>query len=88
MAILPGLNVERKGHRAFFHGSWHRGTYTNFIPAKEEIVPTADSIDAFIMRGWTPSSPFIYKSTKITAFGGCFAEHIRAHHQFPACAGI
>src|ERR1700730_3218829 len=76
MATLQNLNTERNGHKATFHGSWYRGPHTNFIPAKAELQQTPDSVDQFIMRGWAPQSPFVDKSTKITAFGSCFAEHI------------
>jgi hypothetical protein len=72
------LNIEsaRNGHRAIFHGSWYRGPHTNFIPAKAEIEPTSASVDQFIMHGWSPKSPFIGKSTPITAIGSCFADNI------------
>ena len=76
MTKLTNITSERNGHRAIFHGSWYRGPHTNFIPAKAEIEPTGASVDRFIMHGWSPTSPFIGKSTPITAIGSCFADNI------------
>ena len=76
MAVLPHLVSDRNGHQTVFNGSWYRGPHTNFIPAKAETQATEDSVDQFIMRGWGPESPFVNKSTRITAFGSCFAQYI------------
>jgi len=79
---LADITMDRDGHRATFHGSWYRGPHTNFIPAKAELRPSAEAVDRFVMHGWIPARPFIEKSTQITAFGSCFAEHISAYlHQ-------
>jgi GSCFA family protein len=76
MTRLPDIIIERDGHTAKFHGSWYRGPHTNFIPAKAEIAPSAESVDRYIMHGWSPAQPFIGKATPITAFGSCFAVYI------------
>jgi len=76
MTRLPDIIFERDGHKAKFHGSWYRGQHTNFIPTKAEIEPSAESVDRYIMHGWSPARPFIDKATPITAFGSCFAVYI------------
>jgi len=57
---------------------WFRGDSCNFIPSlvnlKEE-----DAINKYILKGWTPVSPIIAASSYVTAFGSCFAQHIRKY---------
>jgi len=75
MADVPDLIVRRDGHVARFHGSWYRGPHTNFIPSKAEL-RAPDAVDRYILHGWVPDAPFITKSSRITAFGSCFAQHL------------
>ena len=75
MGDVPSLIVRRDGHVARFHGSWYRGPHTNFIPSKAQLVE-AGAVDRYILHGWTPESPFIRKTSRITAFGSCFAQHL------------
>src|SRR5436190_10011569 len=72
---IPDILFRRGIHETTFHGSWFRGSHTFFLPAKAEL-QDADAVDKFILHGWLPKSPFIKKTTPITAFGSCFAAHI------------
>jgi hypothetical protein len=72
----PGrIIVERRGRRAKFHDSWYRGEHTHFIPSKADL-RDEDALETHILEGWAPGSPFIDKSSAITAFGSCFAANI------------
>ena len=55
--------------------TWFRGDNCNFNPSKINMLDS-DSIKNNILKGWLPDGPQISASTKITAFGSCFAEHI------------
>jgi hypothetical protein len=76
MANLEQIIHNRNGHSAVFNGSWYRGPHTNFIASKAEIALSPEGVDQWIMQGWSPSTPFISRDTRITAFGSCFAGHI------------
>jgi hypothetical protein len=72
----PGsMIVERRGRKDKFNDSWYRGEHTHFIASKADL-RQEDALEAFILQGWAPASPFIDKSTAITAFGSCFAANI------------
>jgi len=75
MGDVPSLIVRRDGHVARFHGSWYRGPHTNFIPSKAQLREPG-AVDRYILNGWTPEAPFIDKTSRITAFGSCFAQHL------------
>jgi hypothetical protein len=65
---------------AIFNGSWYRGENTNFIPSIPDIrgAGISDAVDRYILDGWLPDAPFIDKSTRILAFGSCFAANLTA----------
>jgi hypothetical protein len=75
MGDVPSLTVRRDGYVARFHGSWYRGPHTNFIPSKAQLRDPG-AVDRYILHGWTPEAPFIDKTSRITAFGSCFAQHL------------
>lgn len=72
---LPTLKVVRDGSESKFHGSWYRGTSTNFMPSKADL-EVSDAIDRYVLPGWVPERPFIERSSMITSFGSCFAVHV------------
>jgi hypothetical protein len=78
MPSLPPVEITRSGRTAKFHGSWYRGSSTNFIPSKPEL-SAPDGIDRFVLPGWTPNAPVIGKDSAVLAFGSCFAAHISDH---------
>ena len=75
MPSLPPVEITRSGRTAKFHGSWYRGSSTNFIPSKPEL-SAPDGVERFVLPGWTPSAPVIDKSTAVLAFGSCFAARV------------
>jgi GSCFA family len=75
MTSLPQIPSQRGGHEAEFHGTWYRGPHTNFLPSKAEL-QEPNAVEKFVLPGWLPESPFIDKTTPITAFGSCFAANI------------
>ena len=75
MPSLPPVEITRSGRTAKFHGSWYRGSSTNFIPSKPEL-SAPDGVERFVLPGWTPSAPVIDKSSAVLAFGSCFAAHV------------
>jgi hypothetical protein len=58
--------------------SFFRGENCNFNPYKKDF-ENADFLESFLLKGWLPEKPFITKSTKITAFGSCFATHLTTY---------
>jgi hypothetical protein len=72
---LPVLRVDRGGRTAEFHGTWYRGSTTNFIPSKADL-RDPDAVDRFVLHGWAPSAPLITRAQRILAFGSCFATHV------------
>ncbi len=58
--------------------SFFRGEDCNFNPyGQDHCVP--DFAQRFLLHGWLPDGPFINATTKVTAFGSCFAENISNH---------
>lgn len=55
--------------------SFFRGDNTNFYPSLAS-AKRKNGVLKFVMQGWTPQEPFIDESTKIVAFGSCFADNI------------
>lgn len=55
--------------------SFFRGDDCNFNPYKKDF-ETDQFLETFLMKGWLPDKPFINRSTRITAFGSCFAAHL------------
>lgn len=58
--------------------SFFRGEHCNFNPYREDRA-NPDFIENYLGKGWIPSHPLIDRSTRITAFGSCFAENISAY---------
>ncbi|MEM9247214.1 MAG: GSCFA domain-containing protein [Pseudomonadota bacterium] len=57
------------------HHTWYRGPHTNRAPNQAAmLVPSA--VADHVVQGWGPGAPAIDRSTKITAFGSCFAANI------------
>lgn len=55
---------------------WYRGEHTNFYPEKSNLKEN-NAVFEYLLKGYVPDSPFIKKSEMVTAFGSCFAEHMR-----------
>jgi hypothetical protein len=58
--------------------SFYRGENCNFNPYGKDHASPAFCRD-FILRGHLPESKIISRSTKVTAFGSCFALHVSRH---------
>ena len=78
-----GMQFDPEGHRAVTLSSdvprasysWFRGENTNFNPTVAALSEPG-AVEKFVLKGWTPSTPMIGPSTKIVAFGSCFAANI------------
>jgi hypothetical protein len=57
------------------HSDWFRGPAAKRGPTMEQMVPHTAVAD-FVTAGWEPEAPCIDKTTRITAFGSCFAANI------------
>lgn len=55
--------------------SWYRRMSRDLMPNKERLAEE-NAVDTYILKGWLPSAPFITQSTKLIAFGSCFAREI------------
>lgn len=55
--------------------TWFRGEKTNFLPNMREL-ESINAAEKSVLHGWLPGTPMIDPSTKITAFGSCFAANI------------
>ncbi|WP_159453165.1 GSCFA domain-containing protein [Pseudooctadecabacter jejudonensis] len=60
------------------HVSWYRGEHTNILPQRHQLY-SADEVKTAVLHGLKPAAPVIDKSTRITAFGSCFAANISNH---------
>lgn len=58
--------------------SFFRGENCNLNPYKKDF-EDQNFLRDFLLKGWMTAKPFITKSTKITAFGSCFATHLTAY---------
>jgi len=71
-ASPPGEEKKRMG------SSFFRGENCNFNPyGKDHCKP--DFAVHFVLKGWLPENPIINETTKVTAFGSCFAQNISEH---------
>jgi hypothetical protein len=75
MSSLPPVELTRSGTTTKFHGSWYRGSSTNFGPHKGELA-SPDAVERFVLAGWAPREPVIRRDSAVLAFGSCFAAHI------------
>lgn len=58
--------------------SFYRGPNCNFSPYQGDFV-RRHFLETYLLKGLAPSERPIKKTTKITAFGSCFASHIAEH---------
>jgi hypothetical protein len=58
--------------------SFYRGEHCNFNPYGADHASKNFCRD-FVLRGHLPESKIISKTTRVTAFGSCFAQNITAH---------
>ncbi len=65
--------IDRQRQQADY--TWFRGEHCNFNPRSENLRRPRD-VAAHVLHGWLPDAPVIGPSTRIAAFGSCFAEHI------------
>ncbi|MFC7473469.1 GSCFA domain-containing protein [Dankookia sp. GCM10030260] len=69
----PDGEVTKKIGSSFF-----RGEHCNFNPYLADH-KAPDFIERFLLRGWMPEHRSIDRSTRLTAFGSCFATNITRH---------
>ena len=74
---IPSKQTENPTLRRISH-SFYRGPECNFNPYLVDYA-TPDFLENFLLKGWLPEQPWIEKSTRITAFGSCFAVNITKH---------
>lgn len=72
----PDLIYHRTfGKKIRAHASWYRDRNANYHPIDSNLTEI-NAVDKYVVHGWSPEEPFITKSSKITAFGSCFAAEI------------
>lgn len=54
---------------------WFRGDQINRAPSLAQLTDV-DAVRDHVLLGWMPDAPVIDRTTKITAFGSCFAANI------------
>jgi hypothetical protein len=54
---------------------WFRGDQINRAPSLADLTPV-EAVRDHVLTGWMPDAPLIDRTTKITAFGSCFAANI------------
>ena len=69
------VNFQETSRKGKDFRTWFRGDSTNFNPALNQIMQ-ANAAEEFVLHGWLPDEPVIEKSTRVTAFGSCFAANI------------
>lgn len=69
------ISLQRDREKQKFNGTWYRGSNINFIPSKS-MLREEGAFRKYVIRGYEPPKKFIERSTVITAFGSCFAQHI------------
>lgn len=69
------LQFELDGQPQKAGWAWHRGEHCNFNPAVANL-QTGEDVIKHVLPGWIPPEPLIGPSTRITAFGSCFAHHL------------
>lgn len=55
--------------------TWFRGEHTNANPQLAHLLSN-EGIRKYVLHGWEPAAPFVDTTTRITAFGSCFAANI------------
>jgi hypothetical protein len=69
---VEGIESSRKGNT---HRTWFRGGTGSRPPKAMQMMPETAVLD-YVLKGWTPDAPSINETTKVTAFGSCFAAYI------------
>jgi len=57
------------------HKTWFRGSKGSRPPKALQTMPETVVLD-YVLKGWEPAAPCIDETTKVTAFGSCFATYI------------
>lgn len=71
----PGQPELASSPNATTNFTWYRGDSTEFLPSSDALY-SATGIQDYVVKGWSPGTPYITPATNITAFGSCFAAHI------------
>jgi hypothetical protein len=71
--VAPGGQAPKIVGSAFY-----RGETCNYNPYLTDHAAPGFA-EQFLLHGWQPPERFISRSTRITTFGSCFAQHINAH---------
>lgn len=66
---------DRDGDAKARHSEWFRGPRPNRNPDCASMISHTAAAD-HVIDGWAPDAPVIDKTTRITAFGSCFAANI------------
>jgi len=69
---LEGIESSRDGNT---YRTWFRGKTGSKPPKAMQMMPETAVLD-YVLKGWTPEAPCIGETTKVTAFGSCFASYI------------
>jgi len=69
---VEGIESSRKGNA---HRTWFRGETGSRPPKAMQMMPESAVLD-YVLKGWAPDAPCIDETTKVTAFGSCFAAYI------------
>lgn len=67
--------THKDGIKKSIGSSFYRGDNCNFNAYKSQHV-TREFLDKYVMHGWAPETQLIAQTTKVTAFGSCFAANI------------
>lgn len=63
------------GDDAYLDRTWYRGDEARYYPEAQHLLDEKAAL-RHILDGWLPDGPLIDSTTKVTAFGSCFAVHI------------
>ncbi|MCP9851127.1 GSCFA domain-containing protein [Cyanobium sp. Morenito 9A2] len=76
---VPGrpalFSYEIAGEKRVTSNTFYRGSSANYHPNRADMLHSS-SIPEYILAGWMPQEPFIEGSSKLVAFGSCFAKNI------------
>ncbi len=69
------IKFEVDGRKQSTNYTWFRGEHCNYNPKKRDLLDH-EAVLRHVLHGWMPAQPAIGPSTKVTAFGSCFAANI------------
>jgi hypothetical protein len=72
---IPNFEITMNGVSQIAHHTWFRGDNCNYNPVVENMRSETSTFE-YVLQGWTPKTPLISPSTKVVAFGSCFANNI------------